>query len=1037
MTALKKVMVFGSGGIKIAEAAEFDYSGSQALKALKEEGIMTVLVNPNVASVQTSSRVADRVHFIPLQAGFVTKLIEEERPDGVMLGFGGQSALSLGVSLYDAGVFDRYGVRVLGTPVSGIKSALSRELFRELMIKIGEPVPESETAHSMGELIEAARRIGLPLMVRVSFNLGGRGSAVVHSYRELEEVGGRAFAQSAIGEVIVEKYLDGWKEIEYEIMRDGKGNRISVACLENLDPMGVHTGESVVIAPNQTIANDEFQVMRNASFRVAESIGLVGECNVQTSLQPDGKRYYVIETNPRMSRSSALASKATGYPLAYIAAKLALGYSLAELKNPITEHTTAFFEPSLDYVAIKIPRWDLQKFYSVDSRIATEMKSIGEVLALGRSFEEAFNKAIRMLDLPNYTYLGDYAPEDGDELELLRKRRAYWFFYAARAFAKGETVETVSKLTKVDPFFLEKLKKMVEAEDTIAKEGPSFEMLSKGKKLGLSDRQLASLWSTKEEEVERLRRIHKVQPVVRCVDTLAGEWPLETNYLYLSYDGSQSETGRRAKRGLAVVGAGVFRIGVSVEFDWGVVNVVDAAKRTGLFDRVVIFNYNPETVSTDWDTGDTLLLDELTPESVRAGCDLLGIEDVVCFAGGQIANNMIERLHKMGLRIVGSNASSVGIAENRKKFSEILDRLGIPQPEWTEATDLREALKFADRVGYPVLVRPSYVLSGSSMTIAMNEEELENFILKATKASPEHPVVVSKFIEGALEGEVDAVGTRNGILAALLEHIEEGGVHSGDATIVTPSHTLGGSTYDISRILESLVAEIDIKGPFNLQFLVKNNTIYVIELNLRLSRSMPFTSKTYGVNLAELGLKAALDIAKLRGIEFMRSQLIGVKSPQFSWSQLKGAYPHLGPEMRSTGEVAAFAKTLEEALYKSWLGAPPNRVPDRNSWVLAYSRVQTRDAIAACHSLQEQGYRIVTFDRAPLGTFERFTETELIDAIKTGRVQLLITEGFHPDLDMKLRREMVDRNIPVVLSFRLASALAKSFETLLVDQRSA
>lgn len=1037
MTTLKKVMVFGSGGIKIAEAAEFDYSGSQALKALKEEGITTVLVNPNVASVQTSSRVADKVHFVPLQPSFVSELIEHERPDGVMLGFGGQSALSLGVSLYDAGVFERYGVQVLGTPISGIKSALSRELFRELMVKIGEPVPESESAHSMNELVQAARRIGLPLMVRVSFNLGGRGSAVVHSFGELEEVGGRAFAQSAIGEVIVEKYLDGWKEIEYEIMRDGKGNRISVACLENLDPMGVHTGESVVVAPNQTISNDEFQVMRNASFRVAESIGLVGECNVQTSLQPDGKRYYVIETNPRMSRSSALASKATGYPLAYIAAKLALGYSLPELRNPITQRTTAFFEPSLDYIAVKIPRWDLQKFYSVDTRIATEMKSIGEVLALGRSFEEAFNKAVRMLDLPNYTRLGDYAPEDGDEMELLRKRSAYWFFYAAKAFARGETVERVRKLTGVDSFFLEKLKKIVEDELAIAKEGPTVRALSMGKRLGLSDKQLASLWGAKEEEVTSLRKAHRVQPVVRCVDTLAGEWPLETNYLYLSYDGSRGEVGHGAKHGLAVVGAGVFRIGVSVEFDWGVVNVVDAAKRTGLFDKVVIFNYNPETVSTDWDTGDSLLLDELSPESVRVGCDLLGIENVVCFAGGQIANNMVERLHKTGLKIVGSSANSVGITENRKKFSEILDKLRIPQPEWTEATDLREALKFADRVGYPVLIRPSYVLSGSSMTVATNEEELESFILRATRTSPEHPVVVSKFIEGALEGEVDAVGTREGALAAMLEHVEEGGVHSGDATIVTPSRVLGRSTHDISRIVESLVSEIDIKGPFNLQFLVKDNTVYVIELNLRLSRSMPFTSKAYGVNLAELGLRASLELAELRGVEFMNAPLIGVKSPQFSWSQLKGAYPYLGPEMKSTGEVAAFAKTLEEALYKSWLGAAPNRVPEKSSWVLAYSRLHTPEAVTACQSLEAQGYRIVTFDRAPLGTFERLTEMELLDAIKSGKVQLLITEGFHPDLDLKIRREMVDRNIPIVLSFRLASALARSFESLLVNQQSA
>ncbi|MDT7871996.1 MAG: carbamoyl-phosphate synthase (glutamine-hydrolyzing) large subunit [Sulfolobaceae archaeon] len=1030
--SLKKVLVVGSGPIKIAEAAEFDYSGSQALKALKEEGIITILVNSNVATVQTSSKFADKLYLLPVTWWAVEKVIEKERPDAIMIGFGGQTALNVGVDLYKKGVLHKYGVKVLGTPIEGIERALSREKFRETMIEVGIPVPPSLSARSEEEALEKARQIGYPVMVRVSFNLGGRGSTVAWNEEDLKRDIGRALSQSYIHEVLIEKYLHHWIELEYEVMRDKHGNSAVIACIENLDPMGVHTGESTVIAPCQTLDNKEFQDMRSMAIDVAKSIDLVGECNVQFALDPKGYNYYVIETNPRMSRSSALASKATGYPLAYVSAKLALGYDLYEVLNKVSGSTCACFEPSLDYLVIKIPRWDLDKFENVEQSLASEMKSVGEVMSIGRSFEETLQKAIRMLDIGEPGLVGGKIYESKmkktEALENLKNRRPYWFLYAAKAFKEGATIDEVYDATGIGKFFLNKIKNVVEFYEELKKTKQlDKKTLLKAKKLGFSDYQLAKALNISEREIRAARQKLGIEPKVKQIDTLAGEWPAVTNYLYLTYNGTEddiefSETGSK----LLIIGAGGFRIGVSVEFDWSVVSLLDAAK--DYFDEVSILNYNPETVSTDWDITRKLYFDEINVERVLDIVKKERFTYVATFTGGQIGNSISKKLEDEGIRLLGTSGKSVDNAEDREKFSKLLDKLGIKQPEWVSAKSLEEVKQFVSRVGYPVLVRPSYVLSGSAMKIVYDDNELMVYLRKATELSSEHPVVVTKYIENAIEAEIDGASDGKAVYGIVMEHVEEAGVHSGDATMSIPYRKLSEITVEkMKNNVYAIMRELEIKGPFNVQFVVKDGEPYIIELNLRASRSMPFSSKVVGNNIISLALEGILKGFDFDGFKELKPKVWGVKSAQFSWAQLKGAYPYLGPEMKSTGEAAALGVDFYDALLKSWLAVAPNRIPSRGSVALVYGRTNKEYLALSAKNLSEFGLTTYTIQGAEIEGIESVDVKEAISLIKDRKVDIVVTDGYLKKLDYEVRRIAVDYNIPLILNGRLGNEVTKSF----------
>ncbi len=1030
---VRSVLVLGSGPIKIAEAAEFDYSGSQALKALREEGIETILVNPNVATIQTSHKLADKVYLVPLKPHFVEKVIERERPDAILLGFGGQTALSLGVSLHRSGVLAKYGVKVLGTPIDGIEKALSRDKFRKTMIEYGLPVPPSMPAHSIEDALDAAEEIGYPVIVRVSFNLGGGGSFVAWSRRDLEKWLARAFAQSEVGEVLVEKYLHFWKEIEFEVVRDAYGNAAAITCMENVDPMGVHTGDSVVVAPCQTLTDHEYNETRMASIGVARAISLIGEGNVQLALDPKGTgKYYIIETNPRMSRSSALASKATGYPLAYIAAKLALGYKLHELLNKVTRRTCACFEPSLDYVVVKMPRWDLDKFDYVEKSIGSEMKSIGEVMAIGRTYIEALQKAIRMLDIgePGLTGGPTYKArmELSQVLEKLRKREPYWPLWVAKAFALGATVEQIYEATGIDPYFLYPIQEVVQLSREIEEKGLQPSLVAEAKRMGFSDEQLALLIGSDLNSVRGERRRVVGDPVVKQIDTLAAEWPAETNYLYTTYHGSEDDIDfTSAKPKIIVLGAGVFRIGVSVEFDWAVVGFSEAARRRGY--EVIVVNNNPETVSTDWDINEKLYFEELSLERIL---DIYVKEKplgVVAFVGGQIANKLAPKLSANGVVLLGTKGESVDRAEDREKFSLLLDELGIKQPLWTSASSIRDVLAFAEDVGYPVLVRPSYVLSGSAMKIAYSPEDLIVYITMATRVSPEYPVVVSKFYDGAIEFEIDAVGDGKRVVGTVIEHIEPAGIHSGDSTMTLPPHSLPDTVVkEAGRIAETLNEVLEIKGPFNLQLLYHEGNVYVIELNLRASRSMPFTSKTVGVDLMELAAQAVLDGGLKNhdyGFNYLKPRAWGVKSPQFSWTRLRGSYPHLGPEMRSTGEAASLGMVFEEALLKSWLSIQGNEFPEKNKPIIVYDPTErSRILKEASWVFEEAGYTVLTVEGMEANGFTAVTYKRALELVRQKRIGLVVTTGYAPQRDYELRRTTVDMSIPILLNDRLAYALA-------------
>ncbi len=1037
---ISSILVIGSGGIKIAEAAEFDYAGSQALKAVKEEGIRSILVNPNIATIQTSHLFADRVYVVPITPEFVEEVIERERPDGIMVGFGGQTALSVGITLWKKGVLDKYGVKVLGTPMEMIEVALERGLFKETMHRNNIPTPPSRPAQDPAEALNAAEEIGFPVIVRVSFNLGGGGSFVAWDKDEFNTKIHRAFAHAGLVKtVLVEKYLHHWKELEFEIMRDRRGNSVAVACMENMDPMGVHTGDSVVVAPCQTLTNRDYYIGRESSRKVANVINLVGECNVQIALDPNSEEHYVIETNPRMSRSSALASKATGYPLAYIAAKLSLGYTLDELVNKITGRTSALFEPSLDYVVVKIPRWDLEKFVGSEARLGSEMMSVGEVMAIGRNLHEAIQKAVRMLDIGEPGVVGGpfYHKEHsfGEVLEALRNRKPYWVLWAAKAIKMGVDVDEIHRLTGIDRFFLRVIEDIVKLYEEIRRKGPGIlndeELIQEAKIRGFSDEQIARAIGIDPGVFRAAREKLAGSPAVKQIDTLAAEWPAQTNYLYTTYGGVDDDiVFRNTGNKILVIGPGVFRIGVSVEFDWASVNYAMAAKRLGY--EVSMINYNPETVSTDWDVFDKLYFDEITVEKILDINEKERFSYVVVSVGGQVANNIARRLEEKGLRIAGTSGWSIDIAEDRAKFSSLLDKLGIDQPEWARAISIEEALRVAREIGYPVIVRPSYVLSGTSMAIAYNDQELASYLERASAVSKEHSVTISRFIEGGIEAEIDAVADNKGhVVGVTIEHVEEAGIHSGDATLVIPPRRLDQrSLARMREIAITLANELSIRGPYNIQFVVRNGKVYVIELNLRASRSMPFSSKAKGINLAEAAAKAMIGQGLEIDGEFWEpeSRAWAVKTPQFSWSRVRGAYPFLGPEMRSTGEVAGLGHYYEDALLKSWLSATPNKIP--RGAVLIYSYVE-RDLedLAEVSKILSRFYKLYTLEGAEIpGVDSVIRGEEAIEKMIRQEIDLGITTGYTPARDYSVRRSLVDLNIPIILHRDTAREVARSLE---------
>jgi len=916
----KKVLVLGSGPLRIGQAGEFDYSGTQALKALREEGISTVLINPNIATIQTSEGVADRVYFLPVTPPFVARVIAREQPDAILLSFGGQTALNCGVALYRDGTLGEHGVQVLGTPVKSIEDTEDRELFCQRLAEIGVPVPASIPVTSVGAALKAAEDIGYPVMARAAFALGGRGSGVAQDERELREIARRALAAS--GQLLIEEYLGGWKEVEYEVVRDTADNCITVCNMENVDPLGIHTGESIVVAPSQTLSDAEYHGLREAAIRIVRHLGIVGECNVQYALDPNSTEYRVIEVNARLSRSSALASKATGYPLAYIATKLALGYTLPELPNSVTQRTSACFEPALDYLVVKVPRWDLQKFPQVSKKIGSEMKSVGEVMAIGRTFEEAMQKALRMLQVGIHGLVAnDGRAAESDARAECATPTDQRILQVAQALEEGATVEELWGTTAIDRWFLERLRSVTDFGQHL-RGGAALDSatLRRAKVLGFSDHQIGKLSGRTEAEVRVLRKTLGVIPVVRQIDTLAGEFPARTNYLYLTYDGDVHDVVFPRRRAVMVLGSGAYRIGSSVEFDWCGVKAVQTARACGY--ETIMVNYNPETVSTDFDICDRLYFEELSFERVQDIHDLENPEGVIISFGGQIPNNLAGRLHAAGLRVLGTHPDDVDRAEDRHRFSALLDRLGVDQPPWVEASSVEGAFEFAERVGYPVLVRPSYVLSGAAMSVAFNEDDLDYCLRRAAKVAEDHPVVVSKYFENSKEVEIDAVARDGRLLTwAVVEHVENAGVHSGDATMVLPpQRTYLETVRRVKTITREVARALRVSGPMNLQFLARENRVMVIECNLRASRSVPFVSKTLKMDFVDLATRVMLG-EEVPAVHPSALELdyVAVKAPQFSYSRLAGTDPLPSVEMASTGEVGCFGDDLDAALLKALL----------------------------------------------------------------------------------------------------------------------
>ena len=1050
----KKVLILGSGALKIGEAGEFDYSGSQALKALKEEGIQTVLINPNIATVQTSEGVADKIYFLPVTPFFVEKVIEKEKPDGILLSFGGQTALNCGVALYQLGIFEKYNVEVLGTPVQSIIDTEDRELFVKKLDQIDVKSIKSIAVESIADAKKAAEELGYPIIVRAAYALGGMGSGFCNNPEELQVLAEKAFNYSS--QLLVEKSLKGWKEIEYEVVRDKYNNCITVCNMENFDPLGIHTGESIVVAPSQTLTNKEYHKLRELAIRIIRHIGIVGECNVQYAFDTVSEDYRVIEVNARLSRSSALASKATGYPLAFIAAKLSLGYGLQDLKNSVTKTTTAFFEPALDYIVCKIPRWDLGKFHGVSQEIGSSMKSVGEVMSIGRSFEEVIQKGLRMISQGMHGFVANKDLEVADIDKALSEPTDKRIFIIAQALEAGYSIERIHELTKIDLWFLQKLQlihktaKEIEGYDAIT-ELPE-DLLRNAKQKGFSDFQITKLLyknSDAASEKKILLRNHRkalgILPVVKQIDTLAAEYPAQTNYLYLTYNGTDNDVHYLGDhRSVVVLGSGAYRIGSSVEFDWCSVNALETIRKRGW--RGVMINYNPETVSTDYDMCDRLYFDELTYERVMDIMDLENPHGVVLSTGGQIPNNLALSLDAAGVPILGTSASNIDQAEDRHKFSSMLDELGIDQPKWKELSSLSDIDKFVDEVGFPVLVRPSYVLSGAAMNVCSNPAELEMFLKLAANVSQKHPVVVSEFIENAKEIEIDAVANKGEIVTyAISEHIEFAGVHSGDATIQFPPQKLYVETVRrIKRIAKGIAEALQITGPFNIQFLAKDNDIKVIECNLRASRSFPFVSKVLKLNFIELATRVMLgeDVEKPNKNEF-DLDYVGIKASQFSFSRLQKADPVLGVDMASTGEVGCIGDDYYEAVLKSMLSVGM-RVPKKNILISSGTMRSKVDLLQTCRLLQEKGYTLYATE----GTHHFLTENHIpsilvyqpsesnkpnaLDLIHDKQIDLVInipknlTQGELSN-GYKIRRGAIDFNIPLFTNSRLAAAFIQAF----------
>jgi carbamoyl-phosphate synthase large subunit len=1059
---IKKVLVLGSGAIKIGEAAEFDYSGSQCLKALREEGIETVLINPNIATIQTDPRLSGKVYLLPVTPEYVEKVIKREKPDSILLGFGGQTALNCGIELAKTGVLEKYGVKVLGTPVEAIENTGDRERFRQVMLKANVPPLESKAATTVGAAMEIANRIGYPVIVRVAYTLGGKGAGVAHNAWELRDIVTRGLAQSRITQVLVEEYVGHWKELEYEVMRDYADNCLIVCNMENLDPMGVHTGDSIVIAPSQTLSNREYHLMRSAAINAIRSLGIIGECNIQWAAHPKSEEFRVIEVNSRMSRSSALASKVTGYPLAYIATKLSIGYLLPELINKVTEVTTACFEPALDYVTIKIPRWDLQKFTKADRHVGPQMRSVGEVMAIGRCLEEALQKAVRMLDIGR---IGVVCNEDDSDTESIEKVKDVLanptderLFKIVKSLKMGVSIDEIYHLSGVDPFFLYKIKNIIDMEQQLCSidlaDGEAAEVVREAKRIGFSDEQIAVCQKTSESAIRKFRKEANIIPVIKQIDTLAAEWPAKTNYLYLTYGGDEDDielSGGKSK--VVVLGSGVFRIGSSVEFDWCGVNTIWALKKNGIQEAIMV-NYNPETVSTDYDVSDKLYFEELSIERILDIYEKENPMGVVASVGGQIPNNLALKLANSGVKLLGTSAENIDVAEDRSKFSALLDELGIPQPSWSKLKSINAAKRFAESIGYPVIVRPSYVLSGSAMRVAYNETALENFLKLAAKVSRDQPVVISKFVSKAKEVEVDGVyDGETCLIGSIMEHVENAGVHSGDATMSIPPHTLPTDVQKkIENATQKIVKALKIKGPYNIQYLVKEGEVYVIECNLRASRSMPFVSKTRGINLIELATLAMLDkkfVTVLKMCGLPPTNHFGVKVPQFSFMRLSGADPVLGVEMLSTGEVACLGENFADAFSKA-LQAAQFRIPPKGGSVLITvgGEEPKRRVVPLAKAFEEMGFKTYATEHTAevlqasgiknISVLSKVKESSenpnILDYLQNQKIDLVInipvanknrnysdvlTDGYI------IRRQAVEFNVPVITNLELASALVR------------
>ena len=1055
---IKKVLLLGSGALKIGEAGEFDYSGSQALKALREEGIETVLINPNIATVQTSEGVADQIYFLPVQPYFVEEVIKKERPDGILLSFGGQTALNCGVELYRNGILDKYNVKVLGTPVQAIIDTEDRELFVEKLDEIGVKTIKSEACENMEQARKAAAELGYPVIIRAAYALGGLGSGFADNEEELVKIAEKAFSFSP--QVLVEKSLKGWKEIEYEVVRDRYDNCITVCNMENFDPLGIHTGESIVIAPSQTLTNSEYHKLRALAIKIIRHIGIVGECNVQYAFDPQSEDYRVIEVNARLSRSSALASKATGYPLAFVAAKLGMGYGLFELKNSVTKTTSAFFEPALDYVVCKIPRWDLSKFRGVDKELGSSMKSVGEVMAIGRNFEEAIQKGLRMIGQGMHGFVENKELEIEDIDAALREPTDKRVFVISKAMHKGYTVDQIHELTKIDKWFLEKLQHIIDIDEAMKKCNINTldkELLRTAKVYGFTDFQIARAVGLEDElksmrkaslVVRNRRKNYGILPVVKQIDTLAAEYPAQTNYLYVAYAGVKSDiTFENDKRSIIVLGSGAYRIGSSVEFDWCGVQALNTIRKEGY--RSVMINYNPETVSTDYDMCDRLYFDELTFERVMDIIDLEQPNGVIVSTGGQIPNNLAVLLDEQHVPILGTKAQDIDNAEDRAKFSQMLTNNGINQPEWSALTSMDDIDRFIERVGFPVLVRPSYVLSGAAMNVCSNEDELKRFLQLAANVSEDHPVVVSKFIEHAKEIEMDAVAKNGEVIAyAISENIEFAGVHSGDATIQFPPQKLYVETVRrCKRVGRQIAKELHINGPFNIQFMARDNDILVIECNLRASRSFPFVSKVLKINLIELATRVMLGLpVEKPSKNLFDLDYVGIKASQFSFNRLQKADPVLGVDMSSTGEVGCLGDDTNTALLKSMLSVG-HRIPKKNILLSTGGAKQKVAMLDAAKMLIDHGYKLYATGGTSkflnengienthvLWPSEEGDEPKALDLLHNHTIDMVVnipknltsselTNGY------KIRRAAIDLNVPLITNARLASAFIYAFCT--------